>query len=203
MPNAEWLRKTLRCFVLGPWQSRTSFPVEAILCSGDCRSSFVLVDACVDLLGAAAHEARVFRTKRSVTLCIYLFFSWENVLLWYFGDQHMYMYTYIYICSMYDIGLSKSRIGWCLWLKGRGKTWFHKGYQTFWVYVAEAQRRVWWQVTLRPISNMQFDPMFFICLCETSKYTFIAMLLVRQWYSNVEMSFCTSLDFVTSISIIL
>jgi len=31
---------------------------EAILCSGDCRSSFVLVDACIDLLGAAAHEVQ-------------------------------------------------------------------------------------------------------------------------------------------------
>lgn len=30
---------------------------QAILCCGDCRSSFVLVDACIDLLGTAAHEA--------------------------------------------------------------------------------------------------------------------------------------------------
>jgi len=29
---------------------------EAILCCGDCRSSFVLVDACINLLGTAAHE---------------------------------------------------------------------------------------------------------------------------------------------------
>eukprot|EP00438_Fugacium_kawagutii_P029255 Skav200679 [mRNA] locus=scaffold1446:119799:128001:+ [translate_table: standard] len=29
---------------------------EAILCCGDCKSSFVLVDACIDLLATAAHE---------------------------------------------------------------------------------------------------------------------------------------------------
>lgn len=120
-----------------------------------------------------------------------------TVIFW----RSTYVYVYNIYCSMYDMGLSKSRIVWCLWLKGRGKTWFHKGYQTFWVYVAEAQRRVWWQVTLCPISNMQFDVMPFICLCDTSEYTFIAMLLVRPWYSNVEMSFCTSLDYVASISI--
>eukprot|EP00913_Durusdinium_trenchii_P015860 g14905.t1 len=30
---------------------------EAILCSGDCRSSFILVDGCLDLLATAADEA--------------------------------------------------------------------------------------------------------------------------------------------------
>ena len=199
MPNTEWLRKNSQMFGAWPMAEPNQFsgwgyPVlrrlPFQLCLGRCLYR---------PFGCSCSWGTGFPHKEKCDTLHLRFFSWENVLLWYFGDQHMYMYIYIY-CSMYDIGLSTSIIVWCLWLKGRGKTWFHKGYQTFWVYVAEAQRRVWWQVTLCPISNMQFDPMFFICFCETSKYTFIAMLLVRQWYSNVEMSFCTSLNFVASIS---
>eukprot|EP00435_Cladocopium_sp_Y103_P032816 s1332_g8.t1 len=42
--GAEKMQEALQCCA------------EAILCCGDCRSSFVLVDACIDLLGTAAHE---------------------------------------------------------------------------------------------------------------------------------------------------
>lgn len=42
--GAEALQEALQCCA------------EAILCCGDCRSSFVLVDSCIDLLGTAAHE---------------------------------------------------------------------------------------------------------------------------------------------------
>ena len=185
MPNTEWLHNSQMFGAAARAEtvdSRWGDPVlrrlPFQLCLGRCLYR---------PFGCSCSWGTGFFPQRDDMLPLHLhFFSLgEGVTVIFWRSTYVWVciwYIYIYCTSsMYDIGLSKSRIVWCLWLKGRGKTWFHIGYQTFWVYVAEAQRRVWWQVTLCPISNMQFDAMLFICLCDTSKYTFIAMLLVRRW----------------------